>query len=323
MARGIADEADADELSLLIPRALEFDGYVLALGFGFHERARVGDVSPAWIETHTAIQHLDPVPRWLSTQPSSSVFHIRGLPPAVGNAVYEEFIKTELSDGMVGMMQSVLGEPLFFVGYRKGRTKRAAGKTFKAHHVAEHSSIQAPLERAVATRTALAAAMDPGVADIVGTVDVCDDSITISRGAHAFFSDVLGGPLRAARRARLHAAVRRWVAMLRRGSRSRPLVAGTRIELAVKRADRRGVHAYTIMLVRDARWSIPDVGPWQELIGPRQRFVVAAAARGLANEAIAIELGVTVETVRTHLERAYRLLGVSSRTELAALVAAR
>ena len=48
---------------------------------------------------------------------------------------------------------------------------------------------------------------------------------------------------------------------------------------------------------------------------PRELDMLRAAARGLGNKQIAIELGVSPRTVQTHLTRVFGKLGVSSRTE--------
>ena len=57
-----------------------------------------------------------------------------------------------------------------------------------------------------------------------------------------------------------------------------------------------------------------------DLLTPREREIVARAARGQANAQIALELEIATATVAKHLEHAYRKLGVSSRTAAAALV---
>ena len=54
---------------------------------------------------------------------------------------------------------------------------------------------------------------------------------------------------------------------------------------------------------------------------PAERHVVALAARGQPNKQIAAELHLSVYTVESHLAHVYRKLGVSSRSQLAALVA--
>jgi DNA-binding NarL/FixJ family response regulator len=55
----------------------------------------------------------------------------------------------------------------------------------------------------------------------------------------------------------------------------------------------------------------PGGGP----LTPREREVLAVAAAGATNRAIAAELGIGRETVKTLLERAYVKLGVANRTE--------
>jgi DNA-binding NarL/FixJ family response regulator len=54
---------------------------------------------------------------------------------------------------------------------------------------------------------------------------------------------------------------------------------------------------------------------------PRQRDVARLAAQGIANRAIAERLGVSVRTIESHLEQAYRKLGAKDRHELAGLLA--
>jgi len=53
-------------------------------------------------------------------------------------------------------------------------------------------------------------------------------------------------------------------------------------------------------------------------LSPRKRRVLELVAHGASNKEIAQELGVSEGTVRTHLERLYRKLGVRSRTDDAA-----
>lgn len=56
---------------------------------------------------------------------------------------------------------------------------------------------------------------------------------------------------------------------------------------------------------------------------PRQREVLEGVLRGLTNKAIARDLGVSAETVKTHLATAMRLLGARNRTELVVFAARR
>jgi DNA-binding CsgD family transcriptional regulator len=52
----------------------------------------------------------------------------------------------------------------------------------------------------------------------------------------------------------------------------------------------------------------------------RQAEIVTLVARGFSNAAIASRLGISARTVQKHLERAYRTLGVSSRSQAAELL---
>jgi DNA-binding NarL/FixJ family response regulator len=56
---------------------------------------------------------------------------------------------------------------------------------------------------------------------------------------------------------------------------------------------------------------------------PRERDVLSAAARGLGNKQIAVELGMSARTVQTHLTSIFAKLGVSSRTEAVLLAVKR
>jgi DNA-binding NarL/FixJ family response regulator len=51
------------------------------------------------------------------------------------------------------------------------------------------------------------------------------------------------------------------------------------------------------------------------LLTPREQEVLQAAARGLGNKQIAVELNMSARTVQTHLTRVFAKLGAGSRTE--------
>ena len=63
----------------------------------------------------------------------------------------------------------------------------------------------------------------------------------------------------------------------------------------------------------------PYLPPLVEELTERELEVVAAVARGLTNAAIATSLGISVETVKTHVVNAKDKLGAGDRTQLAVM----
>jgi DNA-binding CsgD family transcriptional regulator len=64
----------------------------------------------------------------------------------------------------------------------------------------------------------------------------------------------------------------------------------------------------------------PEAGALESVLTPRETEVAQLAAKGETNAAIALALGVTDATVKTHLARAFAKLEVHNRTQLAGLV---
>ena len=65
----------------------------------------------------------------------------------------------------------------------------------------------------------------------------------------------------------------------------------------------------------------PPPSAVDEILTPRELETVRLVGQGLSNKEIARYLGVSVATVRTHLNKAYDKLGTDSRVELALLTA--
>ena len=61
----------------------------------------------------------------------------------------------------------------------------------------------------------------------------------------------------------------------------------------------------------------PDLPPLVEELTPRELDVVAAVSRGLKNNSIADLLGISLETVKTHVGNAMDKLGARDRTQMA------
>lgn len=61
----------------------------------------------------------------------------------------------------------------------------------------------------------------------------------------------------------------------------------------------------------------PTTGMWR--FSPRERQIVTFLATGCSNQEIADRLGLRLQTVKNHLSRIYRKLGVPNRVQLAVM----
>lgn len=143
------------------------------------------------------------------------------------------------------------------------------------------------------------------------------------RGQTSAWADVLDGraatdPAEAA--ALLLAAADRFTACDRPTSAARAVLAAARADAGAVAADR----VVAARQVAD-RSTGSEPGADADRLGPltaREREVADAVARGLTNREAADELFISVRTVTTHLERIYAKLGIGSRRELPAALAA-
>lgn len=69
----------------------------------------------------------------------------------------------------------------------------------------------------------------------------------------------------------------------------------------------------------DAQPSAPVVGPWLDQLTEREREVLALVATGLTNAQIAGRLYLSQETVKSHVKKLMRKLGVRNRSQAAAM----
>jgi DNA-binding NarL/FixJ family response regulator len=94
--------------------------------------------------------------------------------------------------------------------------------------------------------------------------------------------------------------------------------------LQAMRAAQAGLFVVDPRLLRDAlpatpasAPAAPPAGDWS-MLTERQREIVACAARGLSNKQIARRLGISPETVKTHLHHVFERHGVHGRVALLA-----
>lgn len=76
-----------------------------------------------------------------------------------------------------------------------------------------------------------------------------------------------------------------------------------------------GVYLPPTLLDAPASVPRPQRGDDSEILTPRQKEVLALLAEGKSNKAIASELGLSPGTVKVHMTRIFKSLGVSNRTE--------
>jgi DNA-binding NarL/FixJ family response regulator len=89
--------------------------------------------------------------------------------------------------------------------------------------------------------------------------------------------------------------------------------------LAIRKAAL-GKSAWTRQQLRRVRTHVESEGPFTNdtvCITPRERQVLLLLPKGMANEDIAEELGVDIETVKQHVKHILKKLGVDDRTQAA------
>ena len=89
---------------------------------------------------------------------------------------------------------------------------------------------------------------------------------------------------------------------------------GVRIRSEARRLTCTGLGETGVVTILDAQ----ETASAQESLTPREREVLALVARGLTSRRIAQRLGLSVSTIRTHVERCRDKLGASSRAEAVA-----
>jgi DNA-binding CsgD family transcriptional regulator len=184
-----------------------------------------------------------------------------------------------------------------------GRREEAAALADAELVMAERFGAPVPIARALHARTV-------AEADAAARAALCERGLAVAARAPALLESV-----------RLRLELGRSLA-----SMGRRVQAREALRPALSDADAVGA----VLLAQRARRELVATGlrPRQAALDgaaaltPRQRQVCELAAAGRANRAIAQELFLSVKTVETHLAAGYRKLGVSTRAELSAALAA-
>ncbi len=310
---------DVDELVTLWRDAFGLDALSIGQGFGFAATARVVDVPEAWIGTHRRLVHLDPSAEYLRRSPRD-VFHVaeHHVPGELMSAFSGKW-----SDAMIGILHSPFGQPIYYALYRKDGL-------FDADEVEALRFLQPSFERALAAWSALVAIESPpdeSTERALGRL-VTHARVELPQGTFTWAPRAVEALSAVAETTLTTAAVRRieraLLAILRAGGgRSHRFAFGLRAETVWLPRVSRNEQRALVLLLDDPQPAVDADAPLLAMLSARQRTVALATAQGASSREIAARLGVTPETVRTHLRSVYRALGVRTRLELANLLAPR
>jgi DNA-binding CsgD family transcriptional regulator len=328
LGRGLVSGGDVAEMFSLYRATFSLQAIVAGQQYGFEAFGRSEDVPEDWMAAHRAVSDRDPAPSWLTSAPVGSVYRA-GTHGSPKLAIGREFYRFGWRDCAVTMMPTPFGGPFWMGLYR-----RVGAKKFSDHEATLVSLLHPHLSAALTTRSALAAieadraeTFDHALSRFEGHafVTVPELRVSWSGRARAMFGELLGHtPTRMEWQnlERLLADIVSRYAMHPVAGRTHRIGRGLRAELAhvpPRGSERRRV---VVLFLREGGSAPePSASPLLRLLGARQREVALRAARGESLKLIAVALGISHETARSHLSAVYRRLGVSTRAELASLLA--
>jgi DNA-binding CsgD family transcriptional regulator len=306
---------DVDELLMLYSRALSAHSMSLAQAFGFHPWVHTHNLPEAWMATHRRLQHQDPSPVLLGAAPAGASYRVSAeSPPEVRERdLFSALDAHGFSDAAITTVANPFGERLFLALYRE----RGAAP-FDADD-ADLIRLRHPhVARALMARSAVDAIRPDGPRSATdaarrahGHAFLDGDGVEWSRPGLALIERCFDVPLAAVERCLLDERDRRRGSELPRSFHVGPL----RVELA--ELPRRTL----VLLYHES--AQPGFGPAAHLLTPAQRRIAAGLARDLSMRGVADELGLSVETVRSHVRAACARLGVKRATAMLALLMSR
>lgn len=330
---GVAAGAQVGQLLRLLARAVEARSAALALGPDPSSCYRCFNVPQEWIEIYGAhAAELDPLlPILDPAQPMSSR-------PGRWHSVRSLVTLKELKRAGVWQVARTVGiGDVAAVNLFNPFSDSVYIAVFGADHRGPFDSdalslldlLSPHIASALASRRALAAIVEPASEQLPEALARADGYAVLhpSSGhaelclrARTLLQKKLGH-LSAADWARVEkmllAAAHRFCCWpLSLSTRSQRLTAGLRVELVFTASAENG-QTLTALLLNEPQEADGPGAPQEELLTPRQRQVARAAVTGTTIAEIASDLGIHLETARTHLKKAYRQLGVSNRSELA------
>lgn len=317
LERGLATDEDADELFALGRRTFGLSSFGAGDESEGPPRIRGESVPWHWMARYFTLAEEDPSLPLLMQGPPGAWFVVRQGPGENRSGpMFPAFRAAGLDDAAMTMVQSAAGSRHRMFLYRD-----RGMKPFSADELALFRLLYPRFAAAFGARRALAAPGEPHA-----FIGYPRHTVEWSPSARELWQRRLG-PLDRSGWARLERALLRCAAELhaRGPGAPPPLLPGlVRVELAAV-PPRRGEARRTLALFRPAApqppASLAALTPSEELLSPRERLVARRAAAGHTVAEIAAALRVSPETVRTHLKRVRTKLCISTRADLAALVA--
>lgn len=325
LQRGLVCGGDLEEMFSLYRRVFDVQGMVCGPMYSFEGLSRCEDVPADWQAAYTATAHQDVAPKWLAQAPAGSVCLASRL-EGVGPDLEHEFSEVHgWRDCAVSFMNGSLGSFVSMGCYRRGQPYSDEERTLM-------SLLHPYVSAALGTESALRAlerprteTFDDALARFEGHVFVSWPSleITWSEGARELWLELLAEPATAALWGRVEDVLGRVIVRFVSqpfATRSVRVFRGVRAEVVAAPAVAGQQRRFILLFVRETNAAPDAEPPILRLLGERQRAVALGAARGRSLKLIAADLGISLETARTHLKSAYRRLGVDSRIELRALL---
>ena len=326
LQRGLVCGGDLEEMFRLYRRVFDLQGMVCGTLYSFDAGlARCEDVPADWQAAYSATAHQDVAPKWLAEAPPGSVCLASRL-EGVGPDLEHEFRDVHgWKDCAVSFMNGALGSFVSMGCYRRGKSYTDEEQTLMSllhPYVSSAMSTQAALR---SIERPASETFDEALQRFEGHVFVSWPSLELSwsERARELWLELLAEPPSAALWGRvedvLQGVVTRFVT-LPFATRSVRVFRGVRAEVVAAPAVAGEARRFILLFVREIEAARDEEPPILRLLGQRQRAVALGAARGRSLKLIASELGISLETARTHLKSAYRRLGVDSRIELRALL---
>lgn len=325
LKRGLVCGSDLEEMFSLYRKVFDLQGMVSGPLYGFTGRLRCEDVPEEWRADYTAFADQDMAAQWLASAAPGSVCLASRL-EGVGRDLQHAFFEGHRwTDCAITFMDAPLGSFVSIGAYRRGCSFSDEERTLMS---LLHPYMGAALGTELALR-ALTMPRDEGFAAALerfeGHVFVTWPKLEVvwSARARELWQELLVEPASAALWGRvedvLRATVQRFV-VSPFATRSVRVFRGVRAELAAIPAEGGEQQRFLLLFVREREPQLSEDGPILQLLGERQRLVALAAARGRSLKLIASDLGISLETARSHLKNIYRRLGVESRVELRSLL---